>query len=122
MSDQPTNNKAKYAFFQFFKGLALIPREENNCLIALNATDSLFMQFFYHDNGTARNIKFNVSLSPSLLKWDKNNAFFSYTRTIPHVSRAIRTRETALLSFYRPAISSNERIRLSSRVVFAIRI
>ena len=52
-----------YAFFQFFKGLALIPREENNCLIALNATDSLFMQFFYHDNGTARNIKFNVSRS-----------------------------------------------------------
>lgn len=55
-----------YAFRNFFKGLAIVPDETNDCLISLNAQDSLFMRFFYHDNGAERTTTFKVSRSEFL--------------------------------------------------------
>ena len=54
-------------FFEFFKGLAIVPREENNCIIALNANDTLYIEFIYKQ-GSEQDLKkqFRVSRSEYL--------------------------------------------------------
>lgn len=49
-------------FLQYFKGLAIVPDEENNCLISFSAlADSLYMQFNYKEGGTDRILRFPLA-------------------------------------------------------------
>ena len=54
-------------FFEFFKGLAIVPREENNCIIALNANDTLYIEFIYKQ-GSQENLtkQFRINRSEYL--------------------------------------------------------
>lgn len=49
-------------FLQYFKGLAIVPHEDNNCLISFSAlADSLYLQFNYKEGGTDRILRFPLA-------------------------------------------------------------
>lgn len=46
-------------FLNYFHGLAIVPDEQNNCLMSIHAlSDSLYLQFHYTVNNTQKSIKF----------------------------------------------------------------
>lgn len=49
-------------FLQYFKGLAIVPHEDNNCLISFSAlADSLYLQFNYKEGGADRTLRFPLA-------------------------------------------------------------
>lgn len=51
-----------YKFLDYFKGLAIVPDEDNNCLMTIHAlSDSLYMQFHYSANGVSNTLRFPLS-------------------------------------------------------------
>lgn len=49
-------------FLQYFKGLAIVPHADNNCLISFSAlADSLYLQFNYKEGGTDKILRFPLA-------------------------------------------------------------
>ena len=49
-------------FLNYFKGLAIVPAESNNCMMAIRASsDSLYMQFHYHEGNVQSSISLPLS-------------------------------------------------------------
>lgn len=49
-------------FLNFFKGLAIVPDEENNCLMTIDAVpDSLYMQFHYREETVEKKLAFKLA-------------------------------------------------------------
>lgn len=49
-------------FLHYFKGLAIVPHEDNNCLISFSAlADSLYLQFNYKEGGADRILRFPLA-------------------------------------------------------------
>lgn len=49
-------------FLLYFKGLAIVPDPENNVLMSINAlSDSLYLNFHYHNGNSASSFKFPLS-------------------------------------------------------------
>lgn len=57
---QPSSGPVPYiSFLDYFKGLAIVPDEANNCLMTIHAlSDSLYMEFHYSESGTSKIIRF----------------------------------------------------------------
>lgn len=51
-----------YNFLKYFKGLAIVPDKDNDCLMTIQAlSDSLYLQFHYSVAGTATTLRFPLS-------------------------------------------------------------
>lgn len=49
-------------FLRYFKGLAIVPENTNDCLMTINAiSDSLYLRFDYHENNSVRSLKFPIA-------------------------------------------------------------
>lgn len=59
------SNSSEYAFLKFleyFKGLAIVPDENNTCLFSIKAqADSLYLQFNYREDATIKKLRFPLS-------------------------------------------------------------
>lgn len=59
------SNSSEYSFLKFleyFKGLAIVPDEDNTCLFSIKArSDSLYLQFNYRVNDTIRKLRFPLA-------------------------------------------------------------
>lgn len=59
------SNGSEYTFLKFleyFKGLAIVPDEENTCMFSIKANrDSLYLQFNYHVNNEVQKLRFPLS-------------------------------------------------------------
>ncbi len=59
------SNSDEYAFLKFleyFKGLAIVPDENNTCLFSIKAQpDSLYLQFTYRENSTVKKLRFPLA-------------------------------------------------------------
>lgn len=60
-----TPNSSNVPFLKFllyFKGLAIVPDDANDCLISISAlSDSLYMQFNYRESGVNKTLRFPIS-------------------------------------------------------------
>lgn len=51
-----------YKFLQYFKGLAIVPDKDNDCLMTIHAlSDSLYLEFHYSVSGTNSTLRFPLS-------------------------------------------------------------
>lgn len=59
----PNNSSMPYLrFLEYFKGLAIVPDAENDCLFAISAyADSLYLQFNYREGTTNKKLQFKLS-------------------------------------------------------------
>lgn len=59
------SNSSEFAFLKFleyFKGLAIVPDEDNTCLFSIKAkADSLYLQFNYRENTESKKLRFPLA-------------------------------------------------------------
>jgi hypothetical protein len=61
-NSDPSGIYSYYNFLKYFKGLAIVPDESNNCLLTIKAkSDSLYLQFHYSYAGTSSTLRFPLS-------------------------------------------------------------
>ena len=78
---RPTNSEFPYIrFMEYFKGLALVPGDDNDCLFSVNSKpDSLYMQFNYREGADVRYLRFpigQVNLQYNQILTDKTGTPF----------------------------------------------
>lgn len=73
-------------FRDFFKGLAIVPRANNNCIISLNAQDSVYIDFYYKQGSSNESSikRFPISRSEYLYntyQTDRSNTLLAPLKT-----------------------------------------
>lgn len=64
MQNRSPNFDSQSAFVLFFKGLAMVPDESNDCMIPIAAIpDSLYLRFHYHKTEDKSTLDFNLAMT-----------------------------------------------------------
>lgn len=64
MQNRSPNFDSRSAFVLFFKGLAMVPDESNDCMIPIAAIpDSLYLRFHYHKTEDKSTLDFNLAMT-----------------------------------------------------------